>query len=365
MKHPRVIKDRTETSSSSIGRLITSLSSSSTMRSSFRRRPAVAATLLSVILLAATATRISWAASRHSPQPPPPVSFQSGINKRLSARWNQAANLAALEQQVEDYNADWIAGSRSKGEAVKHRRLICLPLDEGFDPPPGIFSHKHVQTGDKMSLPACFWDAIQLNRAEVPWLFRVKRIDGVTAPRVQYNSNSNNNNSTSNHPLDDAIVTEYQPLAELDQVVGGPLDCRAPSNYVFLPLWMMRALGIRPRDVVEVELTETVAPGSLARLRPHSKEFAQDISNPQAVMETELRHYSSLTQGSTIAFDYNKKRYWFDVVELRSAPKGERVPFVKAQDCDLATDFLTSKDILLEQKKKKRERQRQKELQEL
>jgi hypothetical protein len=117
---------------------------------------------------------------------------------------------------------------------------------------------------------------------------------------------------------------------------------------------MMRALGLRPLDVVEVEQIETVAAGSLAKLRPHSKEFAKDISNPQAVLETELRHYSSLTQGSTIAFDYNKKRYWFDVVELRSAPRGEKVSMIKVQDCDIATDFLTSKDLVLEAKKKKR-----------
>lgn len=271
-----------------------------------------------------------------------PLSLQSGISKLLSRRWVKAVNLAALEQQVEDYNADWVSRAATTGEAVKHRRLICLPLDERFDPPMGVFSHKHVQTGDKMSLPACFWQAIQLNHADVPWLFRVRRIDGVTGARVQFVE-------------DDDTITECKPMTELDQVVGGPLDFRAPSCYVFLPWWMMRALGLRPRDIVEVEQIETVAPGSLAKLRPHSAEFAKDISNPQAVLETELRHYSSLTQGATIALDYNKKRYWFDVVELRSAPRGEKVPLIKVQDCDIATDFLTSKYVMLQQRKKKRQ----------
>jgi hypothetical protein len=67
-------------------------------------------------------------------------------------------------------------------------------------------------------------------------------------------------------------------------------------------------------------------------------------------------------QGSTIAFDYNKKRYWFDVVELRSAPKGVKVPIIKVQDCDIATDFLTSKDVLIEQLKKRQQRKREKDL---
>jgi hypothetical protein len=39
----------------------------------------------------------------------------------------------------------------------------------------GVFSHQHIQTGEKMSLPACFGKAVQLNHADVPWpvaLFR-------------------------------------------------------------------------------------------------------------------------------------------------------------------------------------------------
>ena len=231
------------------------------------------------------------------------------LQNLLADRWEKASGLAALEQSVQDYNADWIATAENTAQAVRHRRLICLPLDERFDPPMGVFSHGHVQTGDKISLPACFWQAIGLNSAEVPWLFQVKRVPGVTGERVIYKESAKDS------------ITDCQPLAELDAVVGGPLDFRAPSCYVFLPWWMMRALGLKPRDVVEVELIETVPPGSLAKLRPHSNDFAKDISNPQAVLETELRHYSALTQGSTIAFDYrNKKRYWFDVVELRSVP---------------------------------------------
>lgn len=321
----------------------------------FDRRYSPSLLILTFLLLLVATTEAASRAtttSRILAAESPPLSLQSGFNKWLTRRWEKASELAALEQQVEDYNADWIARASSAGEAVRHRRLICLPLDDRFDPPMGVFSHNHVQTGDKMSLPNCFWPAIQLNHADVPWLFAVQRIDGVTGERVQY---------VTTDPEDDAdvTITECLPLAELDEVVGGPLDFRAPACYVFLPWWMMRALGLRPRDIVVVEQIETVAPGSLAKLRPHSAKFAKDITNPQAVLETELRHFSSLTQGSTIAFDYNKKRYWFDVVELRSAPRGEKVPMVKVQDCDIATDFLMSKDILLQQRKKKRQHQKQ------
>jgi Ubiquitin fusion degradation protein UFD1 len=305
----------------------------------------------------------------------PPISLRSGWNKFITLRWLYATTLAKLEQSVEDYNSEYISSSSSTAEACRHRRLIILPLDDRMDPPIGVFSHNHLQTGDKVCLPANFWQAIQLNHAEVPWLFSIKRIPGITSERVelikklskptkmttqrgqqqQRNEDDKAKDDADEEDEDPIIISPYKSLEELDQVIAGPLDFRAPSCYIFVPLWMMRALNVRPRDVVEVELIETIPPGSLAKLRPHSSEFAKDISNPQAVLETELRHYSSLTKGSTIAFDYNKKRYWFDVVELRSAPRGEKQKVaIKVQDCDIATDFLPAKDTLKKRSKRKR-----------
>lgn len=272
---------------------------------------------------------------------PTPISLKHGISKYLQSRYAQAKELAVLEQEVEDYNAVWVASARDSAESTSRRRLICLPLDSRFDPPMGSFSHEHVQTGDKMSLPHIFWDTIQLNKAEVPWLFLVSRVDGVTQDRVE--------------------VPEDLAAAQLQEVVGGALDFRAPSNYCFLPWWMMRALGLQPRDVVDVKLITTVPAGSMAKLRPHSSKFASEIANTQAVLETELRHYSALTKGSTIAFDYNSKRYWFDVVELRSSPRGDKQPMVKVQDCDLASDFLIAKDALKKRKEQKKEQQQDEE----
>jgi hypothetical protein len=266
---------------------------------------------------------------------PSPISFKPSKGKIWGNRYEAATELATSEQEVEDYNAVWVATARDFAESSSRRRLICLPLDDRFDPPMGTFSHEHIQTGDKMSLPRVFWDSILVNKAEVPWLFSVSRVDGFTKERVQ-------------------VPDEFAAEA-LNEVVGGPLDFRAPPNYIFLPWWMMRALGLQPRDVVDVKLITTVAPGSLAKFRPHSSSFATDIANPQAVMETELRHYSSLTKGSTVAFDYNGKRYWFDVVELRAAPRGEKQPMVKVQDCDIASDFLPAKDTLKRKKAKKTE----------
>lgn len=264
--------------------------------------------------------------------------------------YEKARELAAIEQEVEDHNARWVAASKDRAEATSKRRLICLPLDERFDPPMGMFSHGHIQTGDKISLPSCFQTTIKENKAEVPWLFKVSRIDR--------EGGEDDGLITNERVGIDVVAKGLAGEANMRELVGGPLDFRALANYCFMPWWMMRALGLKPLDLVDVQLVTTVPAGTLAKFRPHSSDFGKDISNPQAVMETELRHYSSLTRGSAIAFDYNGKRYWFDVEELHAAPKGEKQPMVKVQDCDLATDFLVSKDVLKEKKRKIEEARR-------
>mmetsp|Transcript_27441 Transcript_27441/g.40529 ORF Transcript_27441/g.40529 Transcript_27441/m.40529 type:complete len:333 (-) Transcript_27441:50-1048(-) len=286
----------------------------------------------------------------------------------LQNRWKQSCDLAELEQKVEDYNAAWVASAETANEGLTRRRLICLPLNERFNPPMGAFSHDHVQTGDKISAPSVFWQAIDKTKAEVPWLMRVERVTGWTGERFSYEKEDYNDTDESSDDEEEDSDVEKDSDSKfdvdipkdaschpgtLDSLVAGPLDFRAPQNYCFLPWWMMRALGLQPRDIVDVSLVTTIPPGSAARFRPHSSDFSKDISNPQAVMETELKHYSSLTKGTVIAFDYNKKRYWFDVVDLRSAPHGEKRDIIKVQDCDVATDFLPAKDTLKKRRTRK------------
>jgi len=277
----------------------------------------------------------------------------------IQTHYKEAHELATIEQKVEDYNAKWVATSRDSAQATSKRRLICLPLDDRFDPPMGMFSHGHIQTGDKISLPSCFMTTIKLNQAEVPWLFKVTRVE------QNNEKDQDGDGSGSGSRVDVDVVSKgYAAENNINELVAGPLDCRAPSNYCFMPWWMMRALQLKPLDQVDIQLIKTIPPGSLVKLRPHSSDFSKDISNAQAVLETELRHYSSLTKGSTIAFDYNGKRYWFDVEELRSAPKGEKQSMVKLQDCDVATDFLMAKDLVKEKKRKLEEARKAREQEE-
>lgn len=290
---------------------------------------------------AATATSSPSSSSQFHYDPrtqfPAPSLTRDGLLPYLSSKWTRAQPIALLEQAVEDHNAEYVATAPSSIEAIRYRRCIALPLDERFDPPAGVFSHGHVDTGDKMSLPRCFWDAITKSKAEVPWLFEVSRVDGVTSPRVHL-------------PVDEF---HHKSSANLSRAVGGALDFRSPNNYAFLPRWMFKSLGLRPRDVVDVRLVTDTPPGSAVRLRPHTTAFV-NIGNHQAVLETELKHYSALTLGSTIPFDYRGERYYFDVVDLRSAPRGERVATAKVQDCDIAAEFVRARDQLKPKNKRRR-----------
>mmetsp|Transcript_18315 Transcript_18315/g.27930 ORF Transcript_18315/g.27930 Transcript_18315/m.27930 type:complete len:309 (-) Transcript_18315:1125-2051(-) len=263
---------------------------------------------------------------------------QSSFLNKLKLMLQQDYALAQWEQEVEDYNAGYIkACSKSRAESLSRRRLVVLPLNEKFDPAPGMFSHGHVQTGDKMSLPKDFWQAIAESKAQVPWLFRVSKVKSFPMKKVT---------TLEQEDDDDEEQEEEQQQDDkkaLDSIVGGAIDFRAPANYCFLPLWMMRALKMKPMDVVDVRLDMTVPPGSSVKLRPHDAERFAKLTNPQAILETELKHYSALCINTVIAFDYQNERHFFDVVELRRAPKGEKVPMAKVQDCDIAAEFVVPK----------------------
>jgi len=144
--------------------------------------------ILSLVVFLTALLETSTASTyQFHPSAQKPISLRSGIVKAITTKWQNANNLAVLEQAVEDYNAEEIvATATDAASAISYRRLIVLPLDERFDPPAGVFSHGHVQTGDKMSLPRNFWTAITATNAEVPWLFEVSRVDGVTGPRVAF-----------------------------------------------------------------------------------------------------------------------------------------------------------------------------------
>ncbi len=134
----------------------------------------ISAIIPSALSSTAAAATSSITSSSSSPfyydpttQYPTPSLLRDGVLPFLTQKWSQAQSIALLEQAVEDHNAEYVATANNPTDAISYRRCIALPLDDKFDPPTGVFSHGHVQTGDKMSLSRNFWDAITRSKAEV------------------------------------------------------------------------------------------------------------------------------------------------------------------------------------------------------
>lgn len=75
------------------------------------------------------------------------------------------------------------------------------------------------------------------------------------------------------------------------------------------------------------------------KIQPQSVDFL-DISNPKAVLERALRTFACLTVGDTIAINYNKKRYEFNVLELKPANA------VSIIECDMNVSYLQVAPLL-------------------
>ena len=135
--------------------------------------PLAALLLLAITLPSASSSPAAASSAAASPfhfdpttQYPTPSLLRDGIPSFIAKKWSHAQEIALLEQAVEDHNAEYVATSNAL-DAICYRRCIVLPLDERFDPPMGVFSHGHVDTGDKMSLSRNFWEAIIKSKAEV------------------------------------------------------------------------------------------------------------------------------------------------------------------------------------------------------
>ncbi|KAH6766142.1 hypothetical protein C2S52_017125 [Perilla frutescens var. hirtella] len=76
---------------------------------------------------------------------------------------------------------------------------------------------------------------------------------------------------------------------------------------------MMESMVVEQSGVVIVK-NASLPKGTYVKLQPHTKDLL-DVSNPRAILETTLRNYSCLTRSGTIVIDYNKKKFYIDILQ--------------------------------------------------
>jgi len=122
----------------------------------------------------------------------------------------------------------------------------------------------------------------------------------------------------------------------------GVLEFSAQEGHIYIPYWMMQHLRVKPGAIITVR-NVSLPKGTFVKLRPQTKDFIEDISNPRPVLEAKLRNFSCLTKGDTVIIGYNDKHYCIDIMEVRSARGGE--PAVCIIDTDVEVDFERPADM--------------------
>eukprot|EP01068_Selenidium_serpulae_P010921 Selendium_serpulae@DN5562_c0_g1_i1.p1 len=179
---------------------------------------------------------------------------------------------------------------------------VALPLSARFEVNPGHISEGHLHESDKICVPQVFLDYIMKNMLEPPWV--IELVPVIDEPQLkQFQIDEEEQERTE----DDA--NPQRPPPRYRRVFGSVLDFRSPSGHVFLPDWMFEAMGVRPGGLVLAKLrTEGLPPGGSVALRPQSTDVKELGGRVKAALERELRHYATLTSGTTIhlSFDAHK-----------------------------------------------------------
>uniref|UniRef100_A0AC35UBR2 Ubiquitin fusion degradation protein 1 homolog n=1 Tax=Rhabditophanes sp. KR3021 TaxID=114890 RepID=A0AC35UBR2_9BILA len=111
----------------------------------------------------------------------------------------------------------------------------------------------------------------------------------------------------------------------------GVLEFLAEEGRVYMPSWMMQQLSVGNGELIQISYIQ-LPKATYAKLKPQSTDFL-DITDPRAVLETELSKYCTFTMGDILSFRYNDTEYKLKVVELKPANACCVI------ECDLNVDF--------------------------
>jgi ubiquitin fusion degradation protein 1 len=121
------------------------------------------------------------------------------------------------------------------------------------------------------------------------------------------------------------------------QTHAGVIEFTAEEGRIYLPDWMLGALKANQGDILS--LTNASLPkGSFVKLQPLSLDFL-DITDPRAVLENTMRHFSALTCGDVVSIDYNDTIYQVLVLETKSSQASSDPTAISIFETDLEVDF--------------------------
>eukprot|EP01004_Peranema_trichophorum_P007144 NODE_5934_length_949_cov_15.904358_g5347_i0.p1 GENE.NODE_5934_length_949_cov_15.904358_g5347_i0~~NODE_5934_length_949_cov_15.904358_g5347_i0.p1 ORF type:complete len:290 (-),score=33.18 NODE_5934_length_949_cov_15.904358_g5347_i0:78-893(-) len=116
----------------------------------------------------------------------------------------------------------------------------------------------------------------------------------------------------------------------------GPLEFSAPEGHIYVPFWMMEHLRVTQGQIITIQ-NASLPKGCFVKIRPQSKDFIEEISNPRSVLELVLRNFACLTKGDTILIQYNDRNYSIDIMEVKSKRGIEEA--VSIVETDVEVDF--------------------------
>jgi ubiquitin fusion degradation protein 1 len=93
------------------------------------------------------------------------------------------------------------------------------------------------------------------------------------------------------------------------------LEFTAPEGTCYLPYWMMSNLTLTEGKLIRIR-NVSLPKATFVKFQPQHVDFL-DISNPRAVLEYKLRSFSCVTVGDHLAFNYNDRKYYLEVKEVK------------------------------------------------
>jgi ubiquitin fusion degradation protein 1 len=95
---------------------------------------------------------------------------------------------------------------------------------------------------------------------------------------------------------------------------------------------MMTTLLVQEGEIIQVN-NVSLALGKFVKIQPQNVDFLE-ISDPKAVLERSLRHFSCLTRGDIITISYND--HFYDILVMETKPSDVGISIIET---DLEVDF--------------------------